>query len=189
MGTAALFDLTGKPYPPPDSYPHFFYGFLSVAMAWQFAFFAIASNPARFRLIMIPAIVEKLGYIVSNPRVAQSVRQRRPFLLAYPGCAASSCLRAIADRLTRKDPLAPVSERPSFVRRLPESQNMWCPPANDVTGEDAGNGWFVRHAATAPIRKASVRFVAVRTASRIRPTTGAAGRASILAWTKGNSVV
>ena len=38
-----LFDLTGRPYPPPASYPHFFYGFLSVAMAWQFAFFVIAS--------------------------------------------------------------------------------------------------------------------------------------------------
>jgi uncharacterized membrane protein YfcA len=59
-----LFDLTGRPYPPPVSYPHFFYGFLSVAMAWQFAFFVIASNPARFRLMMIPAIVEKLGYII-----------------------------------------------------------------------------------------------------------------------------
>ena len=61
-----LFDLTGRPYPPPVSYPHFFYGFLSVAMAWQFAFFVIASNPARFRLMMIPAIVEKLGYIIGT---------------------------------------------------------------------------------------------------------------------------
>jgi len=26
-----LFDLTGRPYPPPASYPHFFYGFLSVS--------------------------------------------------------------------------------------------------------------------------------------------------------------
>jgi uncharacterized membrane protein YfcA len=61
-----LFDLTGRPYPPPVSYPHFFYGFLSVAMAWQFAFFVIASNPARFRLMMIPAVIEKLGYIVGT---------------------------------------------------------------------------------------------------------------------------
>jgi hypothetical protein len=61
-----LFDLTGLPYPPPTSYPHFFYGFLSVAMAWQFAFFVIASNPARFRLMMIPAIIEKLGYIAGT---------------------------------------------------------------------------------------------------------------------------
>ena len=61
-----LFDLTGRPYPPPASYPHFFYGFLSVAMAWQVAFFVIASNPARFRLMMIPAIIEKLGYIIGT---------------------------------------------------------------------------------------------------------------------------
>ena len=61
-----LVDLTGLRYPPPTSYPHFFYGFLSVAMAWQFAFFVIASNPARFRLMMIPAIVEKLGYIIGT---------------------------------------------------------------------------------------------------------------------------
>jgi hypothetical protein len=61
-----LFDLTGRPYPPPASYPHFFYGFLSVAMAWQLAFFVIASNPARFRLMMIPAVIEKLGYITGT---------------------------------------------------------------------------------------------------------------------------
>jgi hypothetical protein len=61
-----LFDLSGRPYPPPASYPHFFYGFLSVAMAWQFAFFVIASNPKRFRLMMIPAMIEKLGYIIGT---------------------------------------------------------------------------------------------------------------------------
>jgi hypothetical protein len=36
-----LFDVTGRTYPPPSSYPHFFYGFLSVALAWQFAFFRL----------------------------------------------------------------------------------------------------------------------------------------------------
>ena len=61
-----LVDLTGRPYPPPVSYPHFFYGFLSVAMAWQVAFFVIASNPVRYRLMMIPAVIEKLGYIVGT---------------------------------------------------------------------------------------------------------------------------
>jgi hypothetical protein len=61
-----LVDLTGRAYPAPVSYPHFFYGFLSVAMAWQFAFFVIASNPARYRVMMIPCIVEKLGYVVGT---------------------------------------------------------------------------------------------------------------------------
>ena len=60
-----LVDVTGRQYAPPGTYPHFFYGFLSVAMAWQVAFLVIATNPARFRLMMIPAILEKLGYIAT----------------------------------------------------------------------------------------------------------------------------
>jgi hypothetical protein len=58
-----LFDVTGRTYSPPTDYPHFFYGFLSVAMAWQIGFLMIGSNPARFRPLMIPSIVEKLGYV------------------------------------------------------------------------------------------------------------------------------
>ena len=60
-----LLDVTGRQYAPPTSYPQFFYGFLSVTMAWQMAFLVIGSNPARFRLLMIPSIVEKLGYVVT----------------------------------------------------------------------------------------------------------------------------
>ena len=58
-----LIDVTGRPYPPPTDYPQFFYGFLFVAMAWQIAFLVIATNPIRFRQFMIPAIIEKLGYV------------------------------------------------------------------------------------------------------------------------------
>jgi hypothetical protein len=61
----ALFDISGRAYAPPTDYPHFFYGFLSVAMAWQIAFLVIGSDPARFRLLMIPSVVEKLGYVVT----------------------------------------------------------------------------------------------------------------------------
>jgi len=32
-------------------------------MAWQIAFLMIGSNPARLRPLMIPAILEKLGYV------------------------------------------------------------------------------------------------------------------------------
>jgi hypothetical protein len=58
-----LVDVTGRPYSPPAAYPHFFYGFLSVAMAWQIAFLMIGSNPARFRPLMIAGILEKLGHV------------------------------------------------------------------------------------------------------------------------------
>ena len=39
--------------------------FCPVAMAWQMAFLIIGADPARFRLLMIPSIVEKLGYVVT----------------------------------------------------------------------------------------------------------------------------
>jgi hypothetical protein len=58
-----LVDLTGRQYQAPTDYPQFFYGFLSVAMAWQIAFLVIGSNPARFRPLMIPSILEKLGHV------------------------------------------------------------------------------------------------------------------------------
>jgi len=33
-----------------------------VALAWQFAFFVIAKDPVRFRVMMIPAVLEKIGF-------------------------------------------------------------------------------------------------------------------------------
>jgi hypothetical protein len=58
-----LVDVAGRPYSSPTDYPHFFYGFLSVAMAWQIAFLIIGSNPERFRPLMIPGVLEKLGHV------------------------------------------------------------------------------------------------------------------------------
>ena len=58
-----LVDVTGRAYSSPIDYPHIFYGFLSVAMAWQIAFVVIGSDPARYRPLMIPATLEKLGHV------------------------------------------------------------------------------------------------------------------------------
>ena len=60
-----LVDVTGRRYDPPAAYPHFFYGFIAVALVWQIAFLVIGSNPARFRALMIPAMLEKFGYVAT----------------------------------------------------------------------------------------------------------------------------
>jgi len=60
-----LVDVTGRQYTPPIVYPHFFYGFVSVALAWQLAFLLIGSNPARFRPLMVMAILEKFGWVAT----------------------------------------------------------------------------------------------------------------------------
>lgn len=69
-----LHDIAGAAYPPPVSYPHFFYGFLSVGLAWQFAFLVIAADPVGYRLMMIPAFVEKAGYIIGAVLLFQQGR-------------------------------------------------------------------------------------------------------------------
>ena len=60
-----LLDVTGRRYGPPVDHPQFFYGFVGVAMAWQIAFLVIGSDPVRFRPLMIPSVLEKLGYVVT----------------------------------------------------------------------------------------------------------------------------
>lgn len=48
--------------PPPITHPEYFYGFLGVAIAWQVAFLVIASDPKRYRPLMLVALLEKVGY-------------------------------------------------------------------------------------------------------------------------------
>jgi hypothetical protein len=57
-----IFDSIGRNDPPPITHPGFYYGFAAVALAWQIAFFFIATDPARFRPLMIPSVLEKLAY-------------------------------------------------------------------------------------------------------------------------------
>jgi hypothetical protein len=60
-----LFDAIGRLNSSPINYPQGYYGFLAITMAWQFAFLVIGSNPARYRLMMIPSMVEKFGYVLT----------------------------------------------------------------------------------------------------------------------------
>jgi hypothetical protein len=60
-----IFDLIGRQDPPAITHPGFYYGFVSVGLAWQVAFIVIAWDPVRFRLMIIPSILEKFGYGVS----------------------------------------------------------------------------------------------------------------------------
>lgn len=55
-----LEDALGNVSPPAGNRPEQFYGFLGVALAWQFAFLVIASDARRFRLMMLPAAAEKI---------------------------------------------------------------------------------------------------------------------------------
>ena len=70
-GVAVLFpqyfleEKLGRDFPPPLSHPEHFYGFIGVALAWQFAFLLIARDVERYRIFMLPAILEKLSFGVA----------------------------------------------------------------------------------------------------------------------------
>jgi hypothetical protein len=57
-----LFDLIGRDDPPPITHPGFFYGFAGLALSWQIAFLFISTDPARYRALMIPSVLEKATY-------------------------------------------------------------------------------------------------------------------------------
>ena len=60
-----MFDLIGRQDPPPITHPAFYYGFVGAGLAWQIVFFIVATNPARFRPLMIACMVEKFSYAVA----------------------------------------------------------------------------------------------------------------------------
>jgi hypothetical protein len=60
-----LFDIIGQKDPPPITHPGFFYGFAGLALAWQVAFCFIATDPVRYRPLMIPSILEKAAWTIA----------------------------------------------------------------------------------------------------------------------------
>lgn len=60
-----LFNIIGQQDPPPITHPGFFYGFVGTALAWQIAFCFMATDPLRYRPLVIPSIFEKFSYAVA----------------------------------------------------------------------------------------------------------------------------
>lgn len=76
-----LFDSIGRNNPPPITHPDFFYGFVGVALAWQVAFIFIATDPVRFRPLMIPSVFEKFSYAIAVFVLVSQERVHKPALV------------------------------------------------------------------------------------------------------------
>ena len=50
---------------PPINHPEYFYGFLTVTLAFQILFFYISSDPVKYRALMIPCMCEKFFYCMA----------------------------------------------------------------------------------------------------------------------------
>lgn len=60
-----LFDVIPQKDPPAITHPGFYYGFVGTALAWQIAFCFMATDPVRYRPLIIPSIFEKFSYGVA----------------------------------------------------------------------------------------------------------------------------
>jgi hypothetical protein len=52
----------GRQTPPAITHPEYFYGFLGAGLAWQFLFLVLSTDPARYRPMILPSILEKVAY-------------------------------------------------------------------------------------------------------------------------------
>jgi hypothetical protein len=91
----------GRDYPPPITHPENFYGFIGVALAWQLAFLVIARDVGRYRLLMLPAIVEKLSFGIAA--IVLYALGRTAAVVAFFGCIdlILAVLFGLAFRATR----------------------------------------------------------------------------------------
>jgi len=56
----------GIEQPPAITHPEFFYGFISVAVAFQLVFLIIASDPVKYHVLMLAALVEKFPFTIAT---------------------------------------------------------------------------------------------------------------------------
>lgn len=67
-GIIALFPLyfletkIGQDAPPAITHPEFFYGFVGIALVFQFVFLIIAREPLKYRALIFVSILEKLSF-------------------------------------------------------------------------------------------------------------------------------
>ncbi len=61
-----LEEKTNRDFPPAITHPEYFYGFVSVAVAFQVVFLLIANNPVRYRpLMLLSALLEKFPFVIA----------------------------------------------------------------------------------------------------------------------------
>ena len=69
--------------PPAITHLEYFYGFIGLAVAWQFVFLLIGRDPERYRPLMIPAVLEKLAFGV--PAIILFAQDRLPGTVLFFG--------------------------------------------------------------------------------------------------------
>jgi hypothetical protein len=57
-------EKAGTDNPPAITHPEYYYGFIGVALAFQIVFLIIATDPVKYRPLMLASIVEKFAFVI-----------------------------------------------------------------------------------------------------------------------------
>ena len=111
-----MYSKVGEYSPPAPTHPELYYGFAGVTLAWQLAFFLIARDPARFRSMILPSVLEKLSYAIA---VVVLYAQHRVTTLQLSTAGPDALLGVLFV-------MAFLKTRPSPLPRRRESDAIWC---------------------------------------------------------------
>lgn len=100
----ALENRIGQDAPPAITHPEYFYGFIGVAVAWQVAFLIIGRDPARYRPLMLAAIIEKATFVIAVAVLFSLGRVEVPTVIAAGGDMLLGILFSAAYVKTRPSP-------------------------------------------------------------------------------------
>jgi len=71
----------GLDNPPAITHPEFFYGFIGVAVAFQFVFIIISTDPQKYRPLMLASIVEKFSFAIAAAVLLLNGRLAGPIVI------------------------------------------------------------------------------------------------------------
>jgi len=92
----------GQTMPPALNHLEYYYGFIGVTLAWQFAFLIIGRDPQRFRIFMPVAMFEKFSFFISTLILFLSGRAPQQIMLTASIDCVLGVLFVISFYLTRK---------------------------------------------------------------------------------------
>ena len=74
---------------PEISHPEYYYGFLGLGIAWQLVFLIISTDPVKYRLLMLPGMLEKFSFAIAVAVLLHSGRVG-PYII--PGATIDTLL-------------------------------------------------------------------------------------------------
>lgn len=59
-----MINTIAEQQPPAITHLEFFFGFVGVALAFQVVFLVLSTDPVRYRLMIIPSVIEKFSFFI-----------------------------------------------------------------------------------------------------------------------------